>query len=101
MCTESSGVDKELAKKAKQGDVSINDAKLNEFVFCVFKRIGVLGEDGSIHKDVGVAKVEEENKEKVGKAIDACSGTTGADNAEKAWNFWKCYREQRPGVEVL
>lgn len=101
ICMAESGVSKEAMMKAKTGDYSGLDDKLKNFTFCTFKRIGIISEDGAIHKEVAIAKVEEKNREIVGKAVDACSGVTGTTLADKAWDFYVCYRKERPDIAVL
>lgn len=101
ICMAESGVEKELVMKAKTGDYSGVNDQLKNFTFCTFKRIGIISEDGAIHREVAIAKVEEEKREIVGKAVDTCSGQTGTTLADKAWNFYVCYRKERPDIAVL
>lgn len=92
-CTESTGVDKELVNKARQGEF-VDDPKLKEFFNCMFMKIGFLNEAGEIQVDVMKEKMPSDvNKDEAEKVFAACKDKKGNSPTDTAFELYKCYWE--------
>lgn len=101
LCITETGVDKAEVQKVRDGDYTSSDAKLKSFSLCMLKKIELVDNDGKFHKDVAVSKVADEDKVKVGEAIDKCltPGTIVTDDV--AWAYSKCYHAARPDHAIF
>lgn len=101
LCITETGVDKELVQKVRDGDYTSNDDKLKDFALCMLKKIELVDKDGKFNKEVAVSKVAEEDKVKVGEAIDKCLAPDTVVTADIAWGYSKCYHAARPDHAIF
>lgn len=95
-CVSSTGVNEELIVKAKKGEFS-DDPKLQDYVFCMLKKIGVVNDQGEPQLDVIKQKMHDDiNPEETAKVIEACKEKKGGSPAETAYMVFQCYYKSSP-----
>lgn len=100
-CTESTGVDKELVNKARQGEF-VDDPKLKEFFNCMFMKVGFINEAGEVQVDVMKEKMPTDvDKDEAEKVFAACMDKKGSSPGDTAYELYKCYWESTPNHITL
>lgn len=92
-CVKKVGVDEELVRHIKNGNI-VNDPKVKDYISCVLKKLGMQKSDGSFEEDLIKSKLPgglSENEKK--KVMDKCASIVGSNVADTAWKAYKCYRE--------
>nr|UYB94416.1 odorant-binding protein 14 [Lytta caraganae] len=94
-CTEATGVDEQLAKKARQGTFE-DDAKLKKYLLCFLKHLGGVDEQGNFQKDALKTKIEPMiGADKTGKILSECLNKK-ATPEDSAFEYAKCAYKYRP-----
>ncbi|KAK4885841.1 hypothetical protein RN001_002112 [Aquatica leii] len=95
-CVKSTNVNVELILKARKGEFS-SDANLQKYFFCMFNKIGIINENGSVQIDVIRDKIPADvNKEDAEKIIAACKDKIGKDKYDTAREIYECYYTLSP-----
>ncbi|KAF9410492.1 hypothetical protein HW555_010445 [Spodoptera exigua] len=92
-CIKETGVKNELLEEAKKGIIS-EDPAFKAFTYCFFKKIGIVGEDGVLNRDVAIAKLPSGvDKSEAEKLLDSCKSKTGKDAVDTVFEIFKCYQQ--------
>ncbi|KAL3288144.1 hypothetical protein HHI36_002592 [Cryptolaemus montrouzieri] len=95
-CAKHTGVDKELAIKARNGDF-VEDEKLKEHLYCFSKKIGFQNEAGDLQLDVIRQKLAQEIKDtKVLEDVVKKCAVKKDTPQETSFQVAKCYSEHKP-----
>ncbi|XP_022835115.1 B1 protein-like [Spodoptera litura] len=91
-CIKESGVKSDVLAEAKKGNLG-DDPAFKEFTYCFFKKVGIVGEDGKLNRDVAIAKLPSGvDKAEAEKLLDSCKSKTGKDAVETVYEIFKCYQ---------
>ncbi|XP_014469516.1 PREDICTED: uncharacterized protein LOC106741747 isoform X2 [Dinoponera quadriceps] len=97
-CISESGVDPNVVKNAKEGTADESDEKLACFTTCMFKKFGIMKENGDIDVEVARTKIPPGvSQEDADRVINNCQGITGT-GCRKGANLAKCIMENKPSV---
>nr|USH46137.1 odorant binding protein 6 [Apriona germarii] len=90
-CIKQTGVDSEIVENARRGNI-VDNPKLQEHLFCMFKKIGFMDEAGRIQKDVLKKKLVDVIKEEelASKLIEVCATEASTPQLTAFENF-KCF----------
>lgn len=95
-CVKETGVKPELLAQAKKGQFS-DDEALKKFTLCFFQKTGILTPEAKLNTDVALAKLPSNvDKTKVAKVLDECKKKKGKNNADTAFEIFKCYYAATP-----
>nr|XP_022913399.1 uncharacterized protein LOC111424158 [Onthophagus taurus] len=75
-----------------------NDDVLKHFMFCFYKGLGIMKEDGSVDKEAFI-KLSESLKDSAKTAAITCLDKRGANGPETAFVIAKCYLQGLPENE--
>lgn len=90
------GVKPELVVEAKKGNFA-DDESLKKFILCFFKKTGVLNADGKLNEAVALSKLPADvDKSAVKKVLEECKNKTGKNEADSAYEIFKCYSKGTP-----
>ena len=98
-CMGEIGIDDEIIEKAmKEGTSYHREVKLECFMACILKKVGIMNEDGSINVDAAKEHASASvPKSAVHESIKKCKDAVGANDCEKAANFVDCLMEKQIG----
>ena len=71
-----------------------DNPELKNYLFCLFKKMNWQRYDGSFH--INQLKKDIARNDILTKAINDCCYQQGSTGMERAYNFYKCYRETIP-----
>ncbi|XP_029047643.2 general odorant-binding protein 56d-like [Osmia bicornis bicornis] len=96
-CITETGVDAQVVENAKSGNFAENDDKLACFSSCMLKKIGIMGEDGTVNLDVARQRAPANvPKDQVESVINKCKDSaTGPNDCKKAANLVKCFVDNK------
>ncbi|XP_076677999.1 general odorant-binding protein 19d-like [Andrena cerasifolii] len=96
-CMGETGINDEMIEKAiKEGINAQRDKKVECFMACILKKVGVMNHDGSIN--LGAAKEHAPVNVTNGAlddTINKCKDTGGANDCEKAASFVDCVMDKQ------
>nr|QGW50305.1 odorant-binding protein 10 [Chouioia cunea] len=82
----------------EQGKTEFSD-QLNCFSACMFKKVGIMTEEGKFDEDMARALASGQFPEdEINKAINACKNEVGKDICETAGILFECFLKQRISV---
>lgn len=94
-CIETTGVDGKLVKNSRENGIFADDVKLENYYFCVARKLNFVDEDGNFLPDNVKAVVPPNiDKTKANALIDECVRVTGNRKEQAALLAYKCYKEK-------
>lgn len=91
-CKEATKVDEELVLKGRKGEF-VEDPKLIEYYFCVFKALNIINDAGELNEE-SIRKVLPKNADKAkADALMAKCNVKGDTPQKTAYLAHKCYKE--------
>lgn len=92
-CIKETGVSTEVLVEAKKGHIGEDEA-LKKFVFCFFKKAGIVDSDGKLNIETAVAKLPPGiDKDDAKKILESCKSKSGKDATETVFEIFKCYHK--------
>lgn len=81
-------------KNARDNGEFVDDVKLEDYFYCVARKLNFISENGDFQPDNVKAVVPENvDKDKAYEIIDDCVKNTGTRKEQTAFLAYKCYKE--------
>lgn len=92
-CVQSSGVNEELVLKGRKGEF-VEDPKLDDYYFCVFKALNFINDAGELNMDALKARIPSNaDQAKAAELLLKCKESKGDTPQKTAYLAHKCYKE--------
>ncbi|XP_077283225.1 uncharacterized protein LOC143909196 [Arctopsyche grandis] len=96
-CSLETFVNQTEVLKVRSWDFSSEDPLLKKYVYCVYKRLNIVDDSGSIDVNSAVKILPKATDPiKFVHAVEACQSESGFDRYDKTYNILKCYNDKYP-----
>nr|CAD7415964.1 unnamed protein product [Timema poppensis] len=96
-CRDEIGIEEDVITACRKGEFP-DDPKLKNYMKCVLTQAAVMNDAGDIDFDMMMSMLPDNLKEAASRVAVACKELVGADAAEKAYSFNKCFYKSEPSV---
>lgn len=92
-CIKSTGVNEEYVLKGRKGEF-VEDPKLEEYYFCVFKALNFINDAGELNMEALKARIPSNaDQEKASQLLAKCKDSKGDTPQKTSYLAHKCYKE--------